>query len=92
MASMILVANGESKKGSQATGRFLHHHTLALMAHLTDIINDGPGKRAPFHERKQCIKAMEEMIRIGKNNVRIARPQVSGSASTNFDGSILMSE
>ncbi|KAI0867886.1 phosphatidylinositol 3 [Hypoxylon argillaceum] len=77
MASMILVANGESKKGSQATGRFLHHHALALMAQLTDTINDGAVIRAPFHERRQCIKAMEEMIRMGKNNVRIVRPQIS---------------
>lgn len=76
MASMILVANGESKKGTQATGRFLHHHALGIMAQLTDVINDVSVVRAPFHERRRCIKAMEEMIRIGKNNVRIARPQV----------------
>ncbi|KAI0427754.1 phosphatidylinositol 3 [Xylaria sp. FL1042] len=77
MASMILVANGESKKKSHATGRFLHHHALGLMAQLTDVINDVSVIRAPFHERRRCITAMEEMIRIGKNDVRIARPQIS---------------
>ncbi|KAI8948096.1 phosphatidylinositol 3 [Xylaria longipes] len=77
MASMILVANGEPKKKSHATGHFLHHHALALMARLTDVINDTSVIRAPFHERRRCITAMEEMIRIGKNNVRIARPQIS---------------
>ncbi|KAI1176429.1 phosphatidylinositol 3 [Nemania sp. FL0916] len=77
MARMILAANGEPKKGSHAAGRFLHHHALGLMAHLTDVINEGSIVRAPFHERKRCIKAMEEMIRTGKNNVRIARPQIS---------------
>ncbi|KAJ2996721.1 hypothetical protein NUW58_g883 [Xylaria curta] len=40
MASMILVANGESKKKNHATGNFLHHHALGLMAHLTNVIND----------------------------------------------------
>ncbi|KAI1351099.1 phosphatidylinositol 3 [Xylaria sp. FL0043] len=77
MASMILAANGESRKKSHATGRFLHHHALGLMAQLTDVINDVSVIRAPFHERRRCIKAMEEMIRIGKNDVRIARPQIS---------------
>ncbi|KAI0412411.1 phosphatidylinositol 3 [Xylaria grammica] len=77
MASMILIANGESKKKSHATGRFLHHHALGLMAQLTDVINDTSVIRAPFHERRRCIMAMEEMIRIGKNDVRIARPQIS---------------
>ncbi|KAI0857809.1 phosphatidylinositol 3 [Xylaria cubensis] len=76
MASMILIANGESKKKNHATGHFLHHHALGLMAHLTDVINDTLVVR-PFHERRRCITAMEEMIRTGKNNVRIARPQIS---------------
>ncbi|KAH8156902.1 hypothetical protein CIB48_g11345 [Xylaria polymorpha] len=77
MASMILVANGEAKKKNHATGHFLHHHALGLMAHLTDVINDPSVIRAPFHERRRCITAMEEMIRTGKNSVRIARPQIS---------------
>lgn len=79
MASMILVANGEAKKKNHATGHFLHHHALGLMAHLTDVINDPSVIRAPFHERRRCITAMEEMIRTGKNSVRIARPQVRSS-------------
>jgi serine/threonine-protein kinase ATR len=77
MASMILIANGEPKRKGHSTGRFLHHHALGLMAQLTDVINDEFVMRAPFHERRRCITAMEEMIRIGKNDVRIARPQVS---------------
>ncbi|KAI0204129.1 phosphatidylinositol 3 [Astrocystis sublimbata] len=77
MASMILIHSGEHRKKSQATGNFLHHHALGLMAHLTDVINDTSVIRAPFHERRRCITAMEEMIRTGKNNVRIARPQIS---------------
>ncbi|KAI1307448.1 phosphatidylinositol 3 [Xylaria venustula] len=77
MASMVLVANGESRKKIHATGRFLHYHVLGIMAQLTDVINDPSAIRAPFHERRRCIMAMEEMIRIGKNDVRIARPQIS---------------
>ena len=77
MASMILTANGESKRKSHATGRVLHHHALGLMAQLTDAINNFSVIRASFQERRRCILAMEEMIRVGKNDVRIARPQVS---------------
>ncbi|KAI8627883.1 phosphatidylinositol 3 [Xylariaceae sp. FL1651] len=77
MASMILAASGEPKKRGHATGRFLHHHALGLMAQLTDVINEVSITRAPFHERRRCIKAMEEMILTGKNDVRIARPQIS---------------
>lgn len=86
---MIIVANGESRKKSHATGRFLHHHALGLMAQLTDVINDVSTIRAPFHERKRCIAAMEEMIRTGKNNVRIARPQVS-DITLNTDRAVLI--
>lgn len=83
MASMILIANGEQPKRRKghATGRFLHHHALGLMARLTDVINDDSLTRAPFHERRRCISAMEEMVRIGRNDVRIARPQVSNNAA-----------
>ncbi|KAI1816156.1 phosphatidylinositol 3 [Poronia punctata] len=78
MAGMILgTSSGSKKKKSQAAGRFLHHHALGLMAQLTDVINDTSVSRAPFYERRRCISAMEEMIRIGKNDVRIARPQIS---------------
>jgi serine/threonine-protein kinase ATR len=88
---MILIANGEKKKKKgHATGRFLHHHALGLMARLTDVINDISVMRAPIHERRRCIAAMEEMIRIGRNDVRIARPQVSNDIQTGLVGHILI--
>ncbi|RYP77529.1 hypothetical protein DL771_001102 [Monosporascus sp. 5C6A] len=78
MALLILAAFGETKqKKSHATGRFLQQHALGLMARLTDVINDTSGIQNPIQERKRCIKAMEEMIRVGKSYIRIARPQMS---------------
>ncbi|RYP22475.1 hypothetical protein DL767_009047 [Monosporascus sp. MG133] len=78
MALLILAAFGETKqKKSHATGRFLQQHALGLMARLTDVINDTSGIQNPIQERKRCIKAMEEMIKIGKSYIRIARPQMS---------------
>ncbi|ORY67260.1 uncharacterized protein BCR38DRAFT_153630 [Pseudomassariella vexata] len=77
MASMIQSANGDHKQKKTATGRFLQHYALGLMARLTDVINDTSNLRSPIQEQNRCIKAMEEMIRIGKAYIRIARPQIS---------------
>lgn len=76
MAHMMLAETGELKqKKGHALGPFLQRYALALMARLTHVIND-VSIRTPTQERKRHIKAMEEMIRIGKRYIRIARPQV----------------
>lgn len=77
MASLI---QGDTRQKKQATGRFLSQNALGMMARLTDIFNEPMSSRSTtfkIDEQKRCIKAMEEMIRIGKTNIRIARPQVS---------------
>ncbi|KAK8104021.1 protein kinase rad3 [Apiospora kogelbergensis] len=77
MASLI---QGDTRQKKQATGRFLSQNALGMMARLTDIFNEPMSSRSTtfkIDEQKRCIKAMEEMIRIGKTNIRIARPQIS---------------
>ncbi|KAI5867447.1 phosphatidyl inositol 3-kinase [Durotheca rogersii] len=77
MAIMMLAGSGDKKhKKSHASGPFLQTYVLGLMARLTQVIND-VSNRTPVQERRLCIKAMEEMIRIGKHYIRIARPQIS---------------
>ncbi|KAI1464606.1 uncharacterized protein F4812DRAFT_160831 [Daldinia caldariorum] len=77
VASMMLAGTGELKqKKVHASGPFLQRYALALMAGLTQVINDTP-IRTPTQERKRYIRAMEEMIRTGKQYIRIARPQIS---------------
>ncbi|KAI1642826.1 uncharacterized protein F4817DRAFT_277367 [Daldinia loculata] len=77
VASMMLAGSGELKqKKVHASGPFLQRYALALMAGLTQVINDA-STRTPIQERKRYIKAMEEMIRTGKQYIRIARPQIS---------------
>ncbi|KAI0883853.1 phosphatidyl inositol 3-kinase [Annulohypoxylon maeteangense] len=77
VASLMLKGSGELKsKKVHASGPFLQRYALALMAGLTQAIND-VSNRTPSQERKRHIKAMEEMIRIGKHYIRIARPQIS---------------
>ncbi|KAI1475228.1 hypothetical protein F4774DRAFT_301721 [Daldinia eschscholtzii] len=77
VASMMLAGTGELKqKKVHASGPFLQRYALALMAGLTQVIND-VSIRTPTQERKRYIRAMEEMIRTGKQYIRIARPQIS---------------
>ncbi|KAI1337113.1 phosphatidyl inositol 3-kinase-like protein [Xylariaceae sp. FL0016] len=80
MASMILAASGETRlKKTQATSRFLQQHALGAMARLTEVINDVYNIGGPIQERRRCIKAMEELIRAGKRDIHIARPQIAAS-------------
>ncbi|KAI0384338.1 phosphatidyl inositol 3-kinase [Hypomontagnella monticulosa] len=77
VASMMLAGSLDTKqKKVHASGPFLQRYALALMAGLTQVIND-VSNRTPTEERRRHIKAMEEMIRTGKHYIRIARPQIS---------------
>ncbi|OTA56852.1 phosphatidyl inositol 3-kinase-like protein [Hypoxylon sp. EC38] len=87
VASMMLAGSGDMKqKKVHASGPFLQKYALALMAGLTQVIND-VSNRTPQQERKRYIKAMEEMIRTGKHYIRIARPQISAclQAAMSYD-------
>ncbi|KAI1411414.1 phosphatidyl inositol 3-kinase [Hypoxylon sp. FL1857] len=86
VASMMLAGSGDMKKKVHASGPFLQKYALALMAGLTQVIND-VSNRTSTQERKRYIKAMEEMIRTGKHYIRIARPQISAclQAAMSYD-------
>ncbi|GKT69679.1 protein kinase Rad3 [Colletotrichum tofieldiae] len=76
--TMMMVANKESRpKKGNIIGRFLQSYILGLMARLADVINDMPLVSPPVEEQRRCVRAMEEMIRLCKAYVRIARPQIS---------------
>jgi serine/threonine-protein kinase ATR len=80
MASLLQSANGQPKqKKTHALSQYLHENALGLMARLTEPFNDTSIVRPPIEEQERCIKAMEEMIKIGKRHIRMARPQVSAA-------------
>lgn len=66
----------KSKKGD-VIGRYLQQHALGLAARLSETITDSLGQHPPIQEQKQCLGAMEEMIKTCKTYVSIARPQMS---------------
>lgn len=81
MCSKLVASNTELKSRSRKqagniVGRFLEMYVLGLMARLADVINDRQYLLPPVEEQKRCLRAMEEMIKLCKAYVRIARPQV----------------
>lgn len=54
---------------------FLEAHILGIMSYFTDIV-DASVDRQPFAEKKRAIRAVEQLIIVGKSHVGIAVPQV----------------
>jgi serine/threonine-protein kinase ATR len=54
---------------------FLEHHILGLVARLSEVVNDARDEN-PIREKKRCIKAIDEMVKLGKTATRTARPHV----------------
>ncbi|KAM0333504.1 hypothetical protein ACHAQA_002167 [Verticillium albo-atrum] len=80
MATKVMAANREPRSKKQSiniVGRFLESYMLGLMSRLADVINDRMLSSPPVEEQLQCLRALEEMIKLCKAYVRIARPQIS---------------
>jgi serine/threonine-protein kinase ATR len=54
---------------------FLEHHILGLVARFSEVVNDARDGKS-IREKKRCIKAIEEMVKLGKASTRTARPHV----------------
>ncbi|KAJ4298728.1 serine/threonine-protein kinase M1 [Collariella sp. IMI 366227] len=78
MATLLLVDPKDKRiKKSQIVGSYFQQHALGLTARLSEVINDTWLAHPPISERRQCLGAMEEMIKICQSYVCIARPQIS---------------
>lgn len=77
VAGLLVSTPKESKrKGHHIVGRFFAIHALGLSASMIEVINNTSSVPPPIQERKRYISAMEEMIVLGKEYIRAARPQV----------------
>ena len=77
MASLLLADQKDKRtKKSHIVGRYFQQHALGLAQRLSEVINDTFQMHPSVSEQRQCLGAMEEMIRICKSYVCIARPQV----------------
>jgi serine/threonine-protein kinase ATR len=68
-------ATRRAKKG-HLVSYFLQQHALGLATRFSEIINDSAMLQPLMRERQQYVRAMEEMVKLGKSYIRIARPQV----------------
>ncbi|KAL8694218.1 MAG: hypothetical protein Q9218_001105 [Villophora microphyllina] len=66
---------GNARK-SNVTGSFFENHVLGIMAHLSDVINESKGLQV-VTEKIRCLRAIQEMMRVGRGNVTSALPQIS---------------
>lgn len=81
MASLTMEITDKKVKKSQVIGSFLQPHALGLAARFGELVTDShTGVRISLRERRQCLLAMEEMIRVSRSYMCIARPQVSASS------------
>jgi hypothetical protein len=53
------------------------------MARFSEVVNDIQNQYFVI-EKIRCIKGIEEMVKIGKNVIKVARPQVRAKTSTPF--------
>jgi len=60
---------------------FLEHHILGIVSYFTDIIESPLAQLKaiahPLPERKRSILALGELVRLARDNVNRALPQVS---------------
>lgn len=64
-----------SQKTNDPIGAFMSNHILGFMARFSEVVNDIWNQYSVI-EKIRCIKGVEEMIKIGKKAIKIARPQV----------------
>ncbi|RDW66710.1 hypothetical protein BP5796_09459 [Coleophoma crateriformis] len=70
-----LLSPGGHQNKKNTLGLFLEYHILGIVARFSEIIND-PREDYPLSEKISCVKAMDEMIKLGKSYTRAARPQI----------------
>ena len=78
--------SGSSKSSSRRSGGvgpFFEQHVIGIMALLSDIVGEREGSRSRS-EKRRCIGAIREMIRLAKGHVCNALPQASPYLSSTF--------
>ncbi|KAI6601117.1 hypothetical protein MCOR14_004531 [Pyricularia oryzae] len=67
----------EYKKKRAMVARYLQIHALGLTATIAETLKESSSTHYPVHERKRSLRAMEEMIKLCRFFIRIARPQIT---------------
>ncbi|QSZ36964.1 hypothetical protein DSL72_009056, partial [Monilinia vaccinii-corymbosi] len=65
----------QDRRRNKPMAAFLEQHNLGLVTRISEVINDNRDEQSSF-EKKRNVKAIEEMVTIGKTYTRAARPQI----------------
>ncbi|KAL8641328.1 MAG: hypothetical protein Q9228_001843 [Teloschistes exilis] len=76
---------------SNVTGLFFENHVLGIMAHLSDIINESKGLQVAT-DKIRCLRAIQEMMRVARDNVTNALPQISACLRSAIENPELCNE
>ena len=77
----ILAARAQSasdvggRRRNNSVEAFLEEHILGLVARVSEVVNDTRDERSVL-DKRIAVKAVEEMALLGKQSIRLARPQV----------------
>ncbi|RAL58649.1 hypothetical protein DID88_003013 [Monilinia fructigena] len=79
LALQYLVENvqktDQDRKRNNPMAAFLEQHNLGLVTRISEVVNDNRDEQSSF-EKKRNVKAIEEMVTIGKTYTGAARPQI----------------
>jgi serine/threonine-protein kinase ATR len=64
-----------SSSRSDVVGMFLENHVLGIITQFTATFNDSQS-RQPNMEKRRCLAAIGELLKLGQHRVSIALPQV----------------
>ena len=87
LAQLLLRKPGShlsASKKSETMAVFLETNALAIVAHFTVLLNDLEAKE-PKVEKKRCLAALGELVKLGKSRVIVALPQLCACLRSAFD-------
>lgn len=86
LAQLVARQRGQSSgsKRSDSIGSFLENNVLAIVTHFTVLLNDLEAKE-PKVEKRRCLAALGEVVKLGKSRVVRALPQICACLRSGLD-------
>lgn len=90
LAQLIARQRGQSSSSRRkdGVGTFMENNVLAIVTHFTVLLNDLEAKE-PKIEKRRCLAALGEMVKLGKSRVARALPQICACLRSGLNDSEL---
>lgn len=85
-AQLVARQRGQSSgsRRGDGIGTFLENNVLAIVTHFTVLLNDLEAKE-PKLEKRRCLSALGEVVKLGKSRVTRALPQICACLRSGLD-------